>query len=53
MKVSQSRMVYMCVNERGPSGRVRLQREEIKVYFKYVGSTIQSNGVWKKGEEAG
>ncbi|KAM7405544.1 hypothetical protein PAMP_012803 [Pampus punctatissimus] len=35
----------MCVNERDPSGSVRLQGEEIKKVedFKYLGSTVQSN----------
>ena len=34
------------VNERNPSGTVRLQRAEIKKVedFKYFGSTLQSNG---------
>ena len=46
MKVSRSKTEYMCVNERDPSGRVRLQGEEIKKVedFKYLGSTVQSNG---------
>ncbi|XP_016321114.1 uncharacterized protein LOC107672441 isoform X3 [Sinocyclocheilus anshuiensis] len=46
MKVSRSKTEYMCVNERDPSGTVRLQGEEIKKVqdFKYLGSTVQSNG---------
>ena len=48
MKVSHSKMEYMCVNicERIPSGMVRPQRAEIKKVedFKYLGSTVQSNG---------
>ncbi|KAK3560234.1 hypothetical protein QTP86_002183 [Hemibagrus guttatus] len=38
MKVSRSKTEYMCVNEREGSGTVRLQE------FKYLGSTVQSNG---------
>ncbi|KAK3574104.1 hypothetical protein QTP86_003409 [Hemibagrus guttatus] len=46
MKVSRSKTEYMCVNEREGSGTVRLQGEEVKKVqeFKYLGSTIQSNG---------
>ncbi|KAK3538646.1 hypothetical protein QTP86_010341 [Hemibagrus guttatus] len=45
MKVSCSKTEYMCVNEREGSGTVRLQGEEVKkVQFKYLGSTVQSNG---------
>ncbi|KAK3572966.1 hypothetical protein QTP86_011819 [Hemibagrus guttatus] len=46
MKVSRSKTEYMCVNEREGSGTVRLQREEVKKVqeFKYLGSTVQSNG---------
>lgn len=46
MKVSRSKTEYMCVNERDPSGSVRLQGEEIKKVddFKYLGSTVQCNG---------
>ncbi|KAK3548214.1 hypothetical protein QTP70_005159 [Hemibagrus guttatus] len=46
MKVSRSKTVYMCVNEREGSGTVRLQGEEVKKVqeFKYLGSTVQSNG---------
>ncbi|KAK3513892.1 hypothetical protein QTP70_032857 [Hemibagrus guttatus] len=46
MKVSGSKTEYMCVNERERSGTVRLQGEEMKKVqeFKYLGSTVQSNG---------
>ncbi|KAK3553753.1 hypothetical protein QTP70_009192 [Hemibagrus guttatus] len=46
MKVSRSKNEYMCVNEREGSGTVRLQGEEVKKVqeFKYLGSTVQSNG---------
>ncbi|KAK3516372.1 hypothetical protein QTP70_009934 [Hemibagrus guttatus] len=46
MKVSRSKTEYMCVNEREGSGTVRLQGEEVKTVqeFKYLGSTVQSNG---------
>ncbi|KAK3517214.1 hypothetical protein QTP70_001135 [Hemibagrus guttatus] len=46
MKVSCSKTEYMCVNEREVSGTVRLQGEEVKKVqeFKYLGSTVQSNG---------
>ena len=46
MKVSRSKTEYMCVNERDPSGTVRLQGAEVKKVqdFKYLGSTVQSNG---------
>ncbi|KAK3565148.1 hypothetical protein QTP86_000363 [Hemibagrus guttatus] len=46
MKVSRSETEYMCVNEREGSGTVRLQGEEVKKVqeFKYLGSTVQSNG---------
>ncbi|KAK3511140.1 hypothetical protein QTP70_032093 [Hemibagrus guttatus] len=46
MKVSRSKTEYMCVNEREGSGTVRLQGEEVKKAqeFKYLGSTVQSNG---------
>ena len=44
MKVSKTE--YMCVNEKDPSGTVKLQGAEIKKVedFKYLGSTVQSNG---------
>ncbi|KAK3536218.1 hypothetical protein QTP86_000195 [Hemibagrus guttatus] len=46
MKVSHSKIEYRCVNEREGSGTVRLQGEEVKKAqeFKYLGSTVQSNG---------
>ncbi|KAK3535564.1 hypothetical protein QTP70_016834 [Hemibagrus guttatus] len=46
MKVCRSKTEYMCVNEREGSGTVRLQGEEVKKVqeFKYLGSTVQSNG---------
>ncbi|KAK3543254.1 hypothetical protein QTP70_014083 [Hemibagrus guttatus] len=46
MKVSRSKTEYMCVNEREGSGTVSLQGEEVKKVqeFKYLGSTVQSNG---------
>ncbi|KAK3559672.1 hypothetical protein QTP86_013919, partial [Hemibagrus guttatus] len=46
MKVSRSKTEYMCVNEREGSERVRLQGEEVQNVqeFKYLGSTVQSNG---------
>ncbi|KAK3510392.1 hypothetical protein QTP70_005867 [Hemibagrus guttatus] len=46
MKVSRSKTEYMCVNEKEGSGTVRLQGEEVKKIqeFKYLGSTVQSNG---------
>ncbi|KAK3530982.1 hypothetical protein QTP70_007794 [Hemibagrus guttatus] len=46
MKVSHRKTEYMCVNEREGSGTVRLQGEEVKKVqeFKYLGSTVQSNG---------
>ncbi|KAK3532178.1 hypothetical protein QTP86_009192 [Hemibagrus guttatus] len=51
MKVSHSKTEYMCMNEREGSGTVRLQGEEVKKVqaFKYLGSTVQSNG--KCGKE--
>ncbi|KAK2899938.1 hypothetical protein Q8A73_013067 [Channa argus] len=46
MKLSRSKTEYMCVNERDPDGMVRLQGAEVKKVqdFKYLGSTVQSNG---------
>ncbi|KAK3531229.1 hypothetical protein QTP70_015226, partial [Hemibagrus guttatus] len=46
IKVSRRKTEYMCVNEREGSGTVRLQGEEVKKVqeFKYLGSTVQSNG---------
>ncbi|KAK3514069.1 hypothetical protein QTP70_002908 [Hemibagrus guttatus] len=50
MKVSRSKTEYMCVNEMEGSGTVRLQGEEVKKVqeFKYLGSTVQSNGECEK-----
>ncbi|KAK3569607.1 hypothetical protein QTP86_002602 [Hemibagrus guttatus] len=50
MKVSRSKTEYMCVTEREGSGTVRLQGEEVKKVqeFKYLGSTVQSNGECRK-----
>ncbi|KAK3537718.1 hypothetical protein QTP70_017897 [Hemibagrus guttatus] len=55
MKVSRSKTEYMCVNEREGSGTVRLQGEEVKNVqeFKYLGSTVQSNGECGKEKETG
>ncbi|KAK2920711.1 hypothetical protein Q8A73_000196 [Channa argus] len=46
MKLSRSKTEYMCVNERDPGGTVRSQGAEVKKVqdFKYLGSTVQSNG---------
>ncbi|KAK3563366.1 hypothetical protein QTP86_021842, partial [Hemibagrus guttatus] len=46
MEFSRSKTEYMCVNEMEGSGTVRLQGEEVKKVqeFKYLGSTVQSNG---------
>ncbi|KAK3540870.1 hypothetical protein QTP86_002452 [Hemibagrus guttatus] len=46
MEVSHSKTEYMCVNESEGSGTVRLQGEEVEKVqeFKYLGSTVQSNG---------
>ncbi|KAK3544185.1 hypothetical protein QTP86_008287 [Hemibagrus guttatus] len=53
MKVSRSKTEYMCVNEREGSGTVRLQGEEVKKVqeFKYLGSTVQSNGECGKEQD--
>ncbi|MCJ8729260.1 hypothetical protein PDJAM_G00104010 [Pangasius djambal] len=50
MKVSRSKPEYVCVNEREGSGPVRLEGEEVKKVqeFKYLGSTVQSNGECRK-----
>ncbi|KAK3544152.1 hypothetical protein QTP86_003162, partial [Hemibagrus guttatus] len=50
MKVSRSKTEYICVNGREGSGTVRLQGEEVKKVqeFKYLGSTVQSNGEYEK-----
>ncbi|KAK3507775.1 hypothetical protein QTP70_000293 [Hemibagrus guttatus] len=55
MKVSRSKTEYMCVNEREGSGTVRLQGEEVKKVeeFKYLGSTVQTNGeCGERGEDS-
>lgn len=54
MKVSCSKMEYLCVNERDPNGRVRLQGEDKKIVedFKYLRSTVQSNRECGKGRQA-
>ena len=46
LKVNRKKTEYMCVNERQGNGTVRMQGEEVaKVEdFKYLGSTVQSNG---------
>uniref|UniRef100_A0A3B4DPZ4 ribonuclease H n=1 Tax=Pygocentrus nattereri TaxID=42514 RepID=A0A3B4DPZ4_PYGNA len=50
MKVSRDKTEYMCVNEREAGGKVKMQGVEVvKVDdFKYLGSTIQSNGQCRK-----
>ena len=57
MKVNRRKTEYMCVNERqdNGSGTVEMQGEEVaKVEdFKYLGSTVQSNGEVKKRVQAG
>ena len=46
MKINRRKTEYMCVNERQDKGTVKMQGEEVaKVEdFKYLGSTVQSNG---------
>ena len=46
MKVSRSKTEYMCANERGEGNTVQMQGIDVtKVdQFKYLGSTVQSNG---------
>ena len=46
IKVNRTKTEYMCVNERQVNGTVKMQGEEVaKVEdFKYLGSTVQSNG---------
>ena len=46
IKVNRKKTEYMCVNERQVNGTVVMQGEEVaKVEdFKYLGSTVQSNG---------
>ena len=54
MKVNRRKTEYMCVNERQDtgSGTVKMQEGVAKVDdFKYLGSTVQSNGVRKRSEE--
>ena len=47
MKVNRRKTEYMCVNEKQVKGTVKMQGEEVAkvVDFKYLGSTVQSNGV--------
>ena len=53
MKVNRRKTEYMCVNERQDtgSGTVKMQGEEVAKVddFKYLGSTVQSNG--ERGRE--
>lgn len=46
MEVSRHQIEYMCVNERGDSGMVRMRVVEVAKAeeFKYLGSTVQRNG---------
>ena len=46
MKVNRRKTEYMCVNESQVNGTVRMQVEEMEKVddFKYLGSTVQSNG---------
>ena len=46
MKVYRIKTEYMCVNERQVNGTVKMQGEEVAKVddFKYLGSTVQSNG---------
>ena len=46
MKVSRSKTEYMCMNEIGNGGTVKMEGFEVaKVKeLKYLGSTVQSNG---------
>ena len=59
MNVNRRKTEYMCVNERQVNGTVKMQGEEVaKVEdFKYLGSTVQSNGEYgrevKKRVQAG
>ena len=43
----------MSVDERNPSGAVRLQEAEMETMedFKYLGSTVQRNRMWRRREE--
>ena len=44
---------YMCENERQVNGAMKMQGEEVAKVdnFKYLGSTVQRNGVRKRSEE--
>ena len=55
MKVNRRKTEYMCVNERQVKGTVKMQGEEVaKVEdFKYLGSTVQSNGEGGTDEKTG
>ena len=59
MKVNWRKAEYMCVNEMQVNGTVKMQGEEVPEVenFRYLGSTIQSNGERgrevKKGVQAG
>ena len=46
MKVNRRKTEHMCVNERQVNGTVKMQGEEVVNVedFKYLGSTVQSNG---------
>ena len=44
MKVNRRKTEYMCVNERQDNGTVKMQEVAKVEDFKYLGSTIQSNG---------
>ena len=46
MKVNRRKTEYMCVNEMQVKGTVKMQGKEVAkvVDFKYLGSTVQSNG---------
>ena len=46
MKVNRRKTEYMRVNERQDNGTVKMQGEEVSKVedFKYLGSTVQSNG---------
>ena len=50
MRISQSETEYIHVNESEVSGTMRLQGVEMKNIheFKYLGSTVQSNGEYGK-----
>ena len=55
MKVNRRKTEYMCVNERQDtgSGTVKMQGEEVAKVddFKYLGSTVQSNGECGREED--